>query len=66
MFMRFIVKVGKKNDTMMRFSVQNDHNNANLKLYTEGFLAQDSRVNMQHYFHCNSKFLCFEISDYKK
>jgi len=25
---------------MMRFSVQNDYNNANLKLYAEGFLAQ--------------------------
>lgn len=35
---------------MMRFSVQNDYNNANLKLYAEGFLAQDSRVNMQQYF----------------
>lgn len=51
---------------MMRFSVQNDHNNANLKLYTEVFLAQDPRVNMQHYFHCNRKFWYFEISDYKK
>lgn len=36
-----------------RFSFQNGHNNANLEPCTEGFLAGDGILNMQHYFPYN-------------